>query len=76
MQDMELMRHYTIHVAQTPLGLREDAEELFRTCIPSLGMKYDFLLHSVLTLSALNLAFLHPENSLRYLQICDKHQAM
>lgn len=70
----DLMHHYTTTVYR--LGVRENVVHLWRDYIPQQAVKHPFLLHGLLALAALHLAFLRPEESSQRLQICDKHQAI
>ncbi|KAK5168098.1 uncharacterized protein LTR77_006666 [Saxophila tyrrhenica] len=75
MQDMELMYHYMSHVSKNPLGVRDEVQQLFESFIPAESMRFDFLLHSLLALSALNLALLRLGQASKYLLLCDRHQS-
>ena len=58
------------------MGTRERVKYLWRHYIPQKAMKHVFLMHGLLALAALHLAYLNPDSSIRYLQMCDKHQAI
>ena len=44
--------------------------------IPAQALKHPFLMHGILAISALHLAYLQQWNSPRYLGLCDKHQTI
>ena len=71
----ELMYHYATTVCDI-VGVREDLIHLWRDYIPQQAIKHPFLMHGILALAALHLAYLQPSSSLRKLQTCDKHQAI
>jgi len=73
---MELMYYYTTHVGTIGLGVREELHALWRDYIPREGFKHPFLLHGLLALAALKMAYSQPSESARYLTLSDKHQAV
>ena len=75
-QDLELMHHYTSSVSQGQLGARGRVVHLWRNYVPQQALKHNFLMHGLLALSALHLAYSNPDSAPRYLQLCDKHQAI
>ncbi|KAF7190205.1 hypothetical protein HII31_08536 [Pseudocercospora fuligena] len=68
------MHHYDRDTLFQPLGIREDFQHLWREYIPREAIKHPFLMHGILALSALHIAFEQPENADKYLRLCDKHQ--
>ena len=48
----------------------------WRDYIPKQALKHSFLMHGILALSALHLAYLHRYEATEYLQLCDKHQTV
>ena len=68
------MHHYTTTLDH--LGVRESILPLWRHYIPQEAIKHSFLMHGLLALAAIHLAHLKPGSSSRYLQACDKHQAI
>lgn len=68
------MHHYTTVLSS--LGAREKVTHLWRYYIPQQALKHPFLMHGLLAFAALHLAYLTPDDSLKYLRICDKHQAV
>ena len=71
----ELMYHYATTVCDI-VGVREDLIHLWRDHIPQQAIKHPFLMHGILALAALHLAYLRPSSSAQLLQTCDKHQAI
>ena len=68
------MYHYIRVLYQ--LGARERVVHLWRDYIPQQALKHPFLMHGLLAFTALHLAYINPESSFKYLQVCDKHQAI
>lgn len=68
MDDMELLFHYTTSTAYTM-----SHDDLYRLAIPGMAFAHDFLMHAILALSALHLAYLRPEYKTHYLNLSDKH---
>jgi hypothetical protein len=73
---MELMHHYSDHVVNTPLAASENIQRLWKTTIPQQALQHAMLLHGLLALSALSLAYMRPAESAKYLSLCDKHQTI
>lgn len=69
------MYHYATTVCDI-VGVREDLRHLWRDYIPQQAIEHPFLMHGILALAALHLAYLQPSSSARQLQTCDKHQAI
>ncbi|KAL3469573.1 hypothetical protein BJX99DRAFT_69239 [Aspergillus californicus] len=59
-QDPELMHHFTLYTSST-FARRRDMQEAWRVDIPQIAYSYEFLMHGLLGLSALHLAYLKPE---------------
>ena len=74
MQDMDLLYHYTSVVSHSQLGATPEVENLWRTVIVEEAMKYDFLLHGILALSAQSKARMYPADNAKYQRLCAKHQ--
>lgn len=74
--DLNLMHHYSSYAFKEGFGARREVEHLWQDYIPQQAMKHTFLMHGLLALSALHLAYLNPSSSSKYLQLCDKHQAI
>lgn len=70
----ELMHHYTTTLYC--LGVRESILPLWRNYIPKQAVRHSFLMHGLLAFAALHLAYVEPDRSPKYLQVCDKHQAV
>ncbi|KAK5689917.1 hypothetical protein LTR97_012677 [Elasticomyces elasticus] len=79
LQDMNLMHHYSTVVSQSPLLVRDGIAHIWREFVPREALKFNFLLHAMLALSALHLADQHttdPDTVARYLRLCDRHQSI
>jgi hypothetical protein len=68
------MHHYTANLHW--LGARENVVSLWRHHIPQQAFKHRFLMHGLLALGALHVAYLRPATASKYLQACDRHQAI
>lgn len=68
------MHHYITTLYH--LGVREDVVHLWRDYIPQQALEHPFLMHGLLAHAALHLAYIRPARSSKYLQTCDKHQAI
>lgn len=75
-QDMKLMHHYVSNVSTTEGIEPMSRQSLWRDYIPQQALIYPFLLHGILALSALHLAYLERKQSTKYLRMYDKHQAI
>ncbi|KAK3073642.1 hypothetical protein LTR53_004601 [Teratosphaeriaceae sp. CCFEE 6253] len=78
LQDMQLMHHYTVVVCHENLLVRHGITAIWSEYVPKQALKHSFLLHGLLALSALNLANRTPDadDIMKYLNLCDKHQAV
>ena len=74
--DLELMHHYSSDTFRAGLGTRPEVQHLWWDYIPKQALTHVFLMHGLLALSALHLAFEQPNRSAHYLQLCDKHQSI
>ena len=70
------MHHYREFIVSTLVGRRTEISALWTNGIPNEAFRHRFLLHGLLSMSALSLAHQRPEESSRYLQLADKHQAV
>jgi len=73
---MELMYHYRDFIVSILVGRRKDISALWTETIPGDAFRHPFLLHGLLTMSALSLAHLRPEEAARYLRLGDRHQGV
>lgn len=72
----ELMYHYMSNVTTRRPSERSKRQALWHEYIPRRALRYSFLLHGLLALSALHLAHMEEEESGKYLAIFDRHQAV
>lgn len=76
LEDIELMWNFakrTSHsMAPTAPGTEAESD-VWTDIIPDLALKYEFLMHGVLALSALHLAYLRPEQKERWRNARDRH---
>ncbi|KAL3455231.1 hypothetical protein BJX64DRAFT_297889 [Aspergillus heterothallicus] len=73
-QDPELMHHYTLHTSKT-FARRPQMQETWQVVIPEIAYSYEFLMHGLLGLSALHLAYLKPERYSHYLASAGLHMS-
>ncbi|KAK3673923.1 hypothetical protein LTR78_006125 [Recurvomyces mirabilis] len=74
LQDMELMQYYSTYLTKERVLFKNGSGLLWQEVIPQEALKHAFLLHGLLALSALHLAYNHPEQASRCLRMCDRHQ--
>lgn len=74
--DLELMHHYGSSTADIGASMRPDVRDIWRQYVPQQALKHPFLMHGILALSALHLAYLQQYKAPRYLRLSDKHQAL
>ncbi|RAH73435.1 Zn(II)2Cys6 transcription factor domain-containing protein [Aspergillus aculeatinus CBS 121060] len=75
MQDPELMHHYTLHTSQS-LARRQAMQDTWQAALPHIAYSYEFLMHGILALAAVHLAYLKPERYSRYLTSSRFHIAL
>ncbi|KAI9147342.1 Sterol uptake control protein [Paramyrothecium foliicola] len=69
---MELIHHYTTSTCLTSPHMSD--RTIFRDEVPRLGIRYPYLLHQLLALSAFHCAYLHPESREKYFLHGSEHQ--
>ncbi|KAB8071412.1 hypothetical protein BDV29DRAFT_179277 [Aspergillus leporis] len=74
-QDPELMHHYSISTYKT-FSDREDARQVWQVEIPKIAYSYEFLMHGLLSVSALHLSYLKLEKQSHYLTSSTFHMAL
>ncbi|KAB8253779.1 hypothetical protein BDV32DRAFT_133503 [Aspergillus pseudonomiae] len=74
-QDPELMHHYCTSTCTT-LSDREDIHHVWRIEVPKIAYSYEFLMHGILSLSALHLSYVKPEKHSHYLTSSTFHMAL
>ncbi|KAL4912851.1 hypothetical protein BDW62DRAFT_9893 [Aspergillus aurantiobrunneus] len=74
-QDPELMHHYTLYTSKT-IGRRPEMHETWQVAIPKIAYANEFLMHGILALSALHLAYLKPEQYSFYLAGSGFHMSL
>ncbi|KAF5492277.1 hypothetical protein CGCS363_v010674 [Colletotrichum siamense] len=70
---LELMHHYTLATADS-LAVRPDMQYVWRVNLPEIGYACPFVMHGILTLSALHKAYLIPPERETYLDLATAHQ--
>ena len=75
--DLELMHHYTT-VTYTTIPTPSHTEHVLRDDIPRLGIRFPYLMHQLLAVSSLHIAYLSPEpqTSKKYLMCASYHQSI
>ena len=56
--------------------MRPGVRHLWMQYVPQQARQHAFLMHGILALSALHLAYLSNYQETKYLQLCDKHQSI
>ncbi|KAL4977915.1 hypothetical protein BDW66DRAFT_131319 [Aspergillus desertorum] len=74
-QDPELMHHYTLTTSKT-FARRPQMQETWQVAIPEIAYSHEFLMHGLLGLSALHLAYLKPERYSHYLAGAGFHMSL
>jgi hypothetical protein len=74
MKDLELLHHYTTSTSLTLARGRKEHEEVWKITVPQLALDYPFLMHGLLAISALHLAYLRPERQHEYAIIAANHE--
>ncbi|ORX95731.1 hypothetical protein BCR34DRAFT_579117 [Clohesyomyces aquaticus] len=64
-QDLQLLHHYTVATYVT-IADHDHIRELWQTTVPRMALKYEFLMHGLLSVAALHLASSHPESDTSY----------
>lgn len=70
------MHHYGTSSALSTLGVRPAVQGIWRDYIPQQSVKHPFLMHGILALSALHIAYENDYQTPQYLRLCDKHQTI
>lgn len=73
--DLELLHHYTT-VTYTTIPSPRHTEHVLRDDIPRLGIRFPYLMHQLLAVASLHIAYLSPETSKRYLVCASYHQSI
>jgi hypothetical protein len=69
------MHHYTLYTSKT-LARRPHMQETWQVVIPEIAYSYEFLMHGILGLSALHLAYLKPKRYDNYLAGAGFHMSL
>jgi hypothetical protein len=70
--DLELLHHYLTNTFTT-LASRDHLRQMWQIEIPKLGLKHKFLMHSLLSVTALHIASSHPPNQASYIDRAMRH---
>lgn len=71
-EDLELMRHFVTETYLT-FSCIDSIQDLWRTTLPKMASDYPFMMHGLLNISALHLAFLNPAKRDLYLASAIRH---
>lgn len=70
MLDLELLHSWTNHTGQVTLNEQDPKVDnnasLLKVTFVELGFRFPFLIYEILSLAALHLAYMNPENASRY----------
>jgi hypothetical protein len=70
--DLGLLHHF-LTVTYATLATRNDLRQMWQIEIPKLALKQKFLMHSLVSVTALHIASLHPENQPSYIDTAIRH---
>ncbi|KAN0099844.1 hypothetical protein V8E51_013619 [Hyaloscypha variabilis] len=70
--DLELLHHYLTNTFTT-LASRDHLRRMWQIDIPKLGLKHKFLMHSLLSVTALHIASSHPPSRASYIDKAMRH---
>lgn len=70
---MELIHHYT-SIGYLEISSSKTTQDTLQYTVPRMAFSYDYLLHQILSFSALHLAYLHPETRSQYWHLASHHQ--
>ncbi|RMJ16534.1 hypothetical protein CDV36_003796 [Fusarium kuroshium] len=70
---MELIHHYTV-TGYLAISSAKTTRDTLQHTVPRLAFSHDYLLHQILSFSALHLAYLHPETRGQYWHLASQHQ--
>lgn len=73
--DLELMHHYTT-VTYGTIPTPNHTEHVLRDDIPRLGIRFPYLMHQLLAVASLHIAYLSQETSKKYLVCASYHQSI
>ncbi|KAB8606215.1 hypothetical protein FH972_025846 [Carpinus fangiana] len=73
MDDLSLLHHWTVST-YAGFGDKTGDELTWQVDVPQMATKYPYIMHGVLAMSALHLAYLQPERSREYLAMSVEHQ--
>lgn len=74
MRDMALL-HYWITVAGHDILKTQEIDHYWHSVIPSIGFKHQYVMHSILSLSALHMARANPSNRQDLLYVAAEHRS-
>lgn len=72
-KEMELLHHFIMQTAESLINIPE-LQRTWQTGVIELALKYKFLMHTVLSLSAMHLAYLRPDESENLSVLAANHQ--
>jgi hypothetical protein len=73
LEDMNLFHHFIITTCST-LAPKANMIDTWRTVVPRLAVAHPFLMHGLLAISALHLAYLQPYERAKYCLLAAQHQ--
>ncbi|GIC88937.1 uncharacterized protein Aud_005339 [Aspergillus udagawae] len=71
-RDPELMHHYSLYTSRS-IARRLEMQEVWQVDIPTIAYSYEFLMHGILALSSLHIAYSCPEKYSSYLKSSRYH---
>lgn len=73
MEELELLHHFTTETCMT-LSDRAQSHHLWRLTVPQIAFQHEFLMRSILAISALHLSYLKPHKCEYYTQVAVQQQ--
>ena len=70
--DLELLHHYLTDT-YTTLAIRNDLRQMWQVAVPKMGIKHRFMMHSLLSVTALHIASSHPPSHSSYIDRAIRH---
>lgn len=74
MEDMALLHHWITKAGRSILDTH-DLDHYWHSVIPSIGFKHQYVIHSILSLSALHVAHTRPPNRAALLHLAAEHRS-
>lgn len=74
MSDMALLHHWITVAGHSILGLH-DIDHIWHSIMPLIGFKHQYVIHGVLSISALHMAYTNPPDRRKFLLVAAQHRS-